>query len=65
MTAGCDIQVHALQERLQQEAEAKQRIEKELDAVSRLVFLSNLCLLLSNVQCPLSAVLCPLFLDLT
>jgi len=28
-------QVHALQERLQQEAEAKQRIEKELDAVSR------------------------------
>merc|ERR1719341_501087 len=28
-------QVHALQERLQQEAEAKQMIEKELDAVSR------------------------------
>merc|ERR1712210_270356 len=28
-------QVHALQERLQQEAEAKQRVEKELDAVSR------------------------------
>ena len=37
------VQVHALQERLQQEAEAKQRIEKELDAVSRLVSLSNLC----------------------
>ena len=58
------VQVHALQERLQQEAEAKQRIEKELDAVSRLVFSSNLCLLLSNVQlyiicCPLSFVYRP------
>ena len=50
------VQVHALQERLQQEAEAKQRIEIELDAVSRLVFLSNLCLLLSNVQ--LSTICC-------
>ena len=39
-----------MQERLQQEAEAKQRVEKELDVVSRLVFLSNLCILLSNVQ---------------
>merc|ERR1712130_928929 len=28
-------QVHALQERLQQEAEAKQRVEKELEEVSR------------------------------
>ena len=32
--------MHALQERLQQEAEAKQRVEKELDAVSRLAFFS-------------------------